>query len=128
MDYIRKIIKSKRGNAIIETTIMFMILIMLTVGYMYFTQLVRESTVLQVAARESARAYAVTGDYSFAYNKAINELKLGGIDPNRAKINIYTKGNERVARIQLNKRLIIPFAGEYRITIGGGADFKKEFQ
>ena len=61
---ILKLLKNNKGTMIVEVAIMFMLVTMLTTGYLYFTQAMRINTVLKIAAREGAREYSVTNNPS----------------------------------------------------------------
>jgi Flp pilus assembly protein TadG len=121
-----KFLKDERGNAVIEVAIMFPIVLALVFGFMMFTQAMRVNTVLQVAAREAARQYAVSNDPARAVQKAREELSLGNVDPKRATILTNADGAERKVTVKFPYGFKVPFAGEYPLTLQGSAVFRVE--
>ncbi|MDN5344560.1 MAG: hypothetical protein PWQ18_671 [Clostridia bacterium] len=107
-----KIIKNSKGSAVVETAIMFPLVLMLTFGFIMFTQAIRINTVLEVAAREAARTYSLTNNSSLATQKARAELALGGV-PNaeQATIGLSSSGYDRKVTVDLPYNFHIPFAG-----------------
>lgn len=105
---------------------MFPIVLALVFGFMMFTQAMRVNTVLQVAAREAARQYAVSDDPARAVQKARDELKLGNVDPAGATILTNAEGAERKVTVKFPYGFMVPFAGKYPLTLQGSAVFRVE--
>lgn len=118
--------KKNRGSVIVETAVMFMIVTMLAVGYIYFTQAMRINTVAKIAAREGARQYAVTNDSYAAKEKVLSELALGGVDPGAAYVATKASGNKRMVTVQIRHAFYTPFVGECDLDLRGAAEYKLE--
>jgi uncharacterized protein (UPF0333 family) len=121
-----KLFMHNRGNVIIETAIMFMMVTMMMAGYIYFTQAIRINTVAKIAAREGAREYAVTNDSAQAEEKTRSELALGGINPNIADVSTKAVGYKRLVTVKIGHGFYIPFTGSYNVELGGGAQYMLE--
>jgi len=104
---------------------MFMLVIMMFAGYIYFTQAMRINTLCKIAAREGAREYSVTNNSYEAREKAKSELALGGIDPDSRGIHITTKkdNGKRSVIVESKYGFHTPFVGEYNLNLKGGADY-----
>lgn len=126
MPLLFKAFKDKKGSAIIETAIMLIVIMALTIGYLYFIQAIRINTVLQVAAREGARTYAITDSPSKARAKAEEELRIGGIDPKYVTITTKSVGSERQVFVSLRRKTRVPFAGIYNYLLQGAASYRRE--
>jgi Flp pilus assembly protein TadG len=77
---LRKIVKSRQGQAAVEFALVLPIFIILVFGIMEFSRLWETVSVLTSAAREGARVAAVTApDVTAATNAAQNILTAGNI-------------------------------------------------
>jgi Flp pilus assembly protein TadG len=119
-----ELVKNDRGSATIETATMFLLIIVLVVGFMCLMQTVTAYSAIQTAAREGAREYSLTDDKTKAVNKAVRELELAGIDLNRAKISAKSVGQERRVSITYQHDFYVPFLGEQDMTVESGAVFR----
>lgn len=120
-----ELIKNDKGSATIETSVMFLLIIMLTVGFIHLTHAVTLYAVAQTAAREGAREYAMTDSKAKAINKAKTELQASGVDLWRAKIHTKADGQERVVTVDIDYGFHVPLIGRKDITMQGGAAFRK---
>lgn len=118
--------KDDKGSAVVEVTILLPIILMLVFGFIFFTQAIRVNTVLNVAAREGAREFAITHSSSRAIAKAKEELAIGGINPNDATVTTYQKGYERSVRVELPYFGHIAFVGKYPLMLKGEMTFHQE--
>ena len=125
---LKKFLQNEQGSAIVEVAIMFPVILALVVGFIMFTLAVRTDTVLQTAAREAAREYAVTHNAASAREKARKELSLGGIDHKRTVITIDTVGYEKRVSIEMLYPIYVPLAGGYSPTLKGVAGFHEEVE
>lgn len=123
---ILKLLKDRKGSAVIETAVMLIIITMFTVGYLYFMQAIKINTVLQVAAREGARTYAITDSAAKARAKVEEELRIGGIDSRYVTIQTKSVGSERQVFVSLRRKTRIPFAGVYDYLLQGAASYRRE--
>lgn len=117
-------VRRKKGSATIETAVMIILIMMLAVGFIYLSQAVTVASVVQTAAREGAREYSLTDNKAKAVNKAIIELKMGGIDSSNANIAAKAEAQERRVAVTVNYPLAVPFVGKREITLKGGAVFR----
>ncbi len=120
-----KLLMNQRGSALVEVAIMLPIIMMLVFGFIQFTTAIRINTVLQMAAREGARKYAVTENKTAAMQKTKDELKLGGINPSDTDIFV-TDDNGRRVIVEMPIPIYIPFAGGKNYKIKGDAVFHTE--
>lgn len=118
-----KILKNNKGSVLIEVALMFLVVTMLTVGYLYFTQAMRMQTVAQIAAREGARVYAITNNPVRARERIRAELALGRVDPDDCEILIRKDGSKRIVSVQIKRGFYVPAAGEYNLNLRGGAEY-----
>jgi hypothetical protein len=116
----------ENGSAVVEVAIMMPLLLMLIFGSIMFIQAYRTQVVLDTAAREAAREYAVTHDSSEAREKAEIELMIGGINPDETNIITRVNDFERQVIIEMNYRFQVPFAGKYNPVLRGTASFHRE--
>ncbi len=122
----KELCSDSKGSTVVEVAIMFPIILALIFGFMWFTQAIRMDTILQVAAREAARQYAVSDSASRAVQKARDELALGNIDSSRASIRAYSDRGERKVTVTIPYLIQIPFMGEYPLKLQGSAVFRLE--
>lgn len=109
------ILKKTKGAALVEVAIALPILVMIVFGFIYFTIIIKETLVIQTAAREGARHHAVYHDPVGAVNTAEAELKRGLVSGARAKA---TYGhNYRGVRVEKDITLSIPFSEIHIFTI-----------
>lgn len=120
------LLKRDKGSVLVETAIMFILVTMMTVGYLYFTQAMRINTVAKIAAREGAREYAVTNEPDMARERVLSELALGGVDPYSANVSTKANGNKRTVVVQIRHTFYTPFVGEYDLDLRGAAEYKLE--
>ncbi len=120
---ILKLLKNNKGSVIVEVAIMFMLVTMLTTGYLYFTQAMRINTVLKIAAREGAREYSVTNNPSRTRDRIKSELSLAGIDTGKVDIDVVSNGKKRIVKVKARHGFYAPFAGEYDLDLKGGAEY-----
>lgn len=120
-----RLLKSNKGTVIVEVAIMFILVTMMAVGYIYFTQAMRINTVAKIAAREGARVYSITNNPARAKERVKSELALGGINPDENTIDIQTKieGDKRIVNVKIKQSFYAPFAGEYNLNLRGGAEY-----
>lgn len=77
---IKHIIKDEKGSSeIIEVMLTFPVIIMLIFGFICFMFILRESVVIESAARTGARVLGITGEIDMAVSKAREEIKIGGV-------------------------------------------------
>lgn len=119
-------LRSDRGSAILETAIMLPIVLLLTFGFIFFTQAVATRIVLETAAREGARTYAVYNSAAMAEDKVMQELAVGQVDPDDVEIIIEGSSYQRVVTVKMPYSFYVPFAGEYAPVLVGSAVFKLE--
>lgn len=120
-----EMLRNNKGSVILETAVMFILIIVLIVGFMHLTNAVSIYAVAQTAAREGAREYAVTNNRTRAINKAKTELELGRVDPAKARITAVAEGQERRMIVTIDYSIYLPFAGKHDITLQGGATFRR---
>jgi len=105
--------KDEKGSVIIEVALMMPLLLMIVFGFIGLNKMVKDSMVVQTAAREGARHYAIFHDPDEAVEIANKELESGGIKD--ATINIvHQPPNDRGVVVQKPFLLNIPF-GEIRV-------------
>lgn len=121
----KKIFKSSRGSATIETAVMLLLVFMLTVGFMQLINAVTVYSVAQTAAREGAREYAETNSASSAVKKAKVELEAGAVDERKAEIKTSASGQERRVTVSIKYPVYLPFTGQKDFVLKGGAVFRK---
>lgn len=107
INILRKFKKNQKGAALIETAIFLPILTMLVFGMLYFAQVIKDSLVMQTAAREGARSFAVYHDPQKAVNVVREELSNGKVD---ADIYTINEPPDRGVVVQKDVILSIPFA------------------
>ncbi|MBO8160677.1 MAG: pilus assembly protein [Thermosipho sp. (in: Bacteria)] len=119
-------IKDAKGSAIVEVSIMLPIVLALVFGSIMFIQAQRTQIVLDMAAREAARDFAKTDSVSRAILKAEEELRIGGIDPDKTRITPIRNGYERQVKIEISYPLMIPFVGKIDPKLTGHSTFHVE--
>lgn len=122
----KRLCSDSKGSAMVEVAIMFPVVLALVFGFMWFTQAIRMTTVLQVAAREAARQYAVSDSASRAVQKARDELALGNIDRSHVSVKTYSDKGERKVTVTMPYLIRIPFMGDYPLKLQGSAVFRLE--
>lgn len=123
-----RLLRDEKGSALVEVALMLPIILGMVFGFLFFTHAVRMNTVLEVAAREAARNYAVTHDLTKAKNKAKDELAMGNINPAKAVITVSSVGNEKRASVKMPFPIQIPFFGLHDLMLEGQAVFHEEVQ
>jgi Flp pilus assembly protein TadG len=121
---VKKLFLENKGSAIIETSVMFLLILTLVTGFIYLTNMVTTYSVIQTAAREGAREYSLTDNNSKAVNRAIYELKMGGVDADKAKITAKAEGQERRVTVAMDYTFFVPFIGSKELTLQSGATFR----
>lgn len=121
----QRAIKGEKGSATIETAVMFLLVLVLVVGFLHLTGAVTAYSVAQTAAREGAREYAETDSASSAVRKAKVELAAGGIDEEKAEIKTSSTGLERRVMVSIYYPVYLPLAGKKDFTLQGAAVFRK---
>lgn len=102
-----KIIKNKKAAALVETAIMVPLLVMIIFGFISYTQVIKDSLVMQTAAREGARRYAVYHDAGKAISTAYAELAAGKVSG--ATVIPLASGQDRGVRVEKDVIIKIPF-------------------
>lgn len=120
----KKLLLENKGSAIIETSVMFLLILTLVVGFIYLTNAVTTYSVVQTAAREGAREYSLTDSKTRAVNKAVYELKMGGVDADKAKITAKAEGQERRVTVAMDYTFFVPFIGSKELMLQSGATFR----
>lgn len=121
VESVKRMLKDKRGNAIIETSVMLPLLLGLFMGLVFFTNSFRYKIIANMAAKEGARAYEINlGNASRAISKAEEELALGGVKG--ASISVVNGGVEVVKPYGFH----VPESGNYLLSIKGYHVFKPE--
>ncbi len=97
---LRKIFKDEKGSTIVEVAVLLPLLIGLFIFSIYFIEITRSATMMEVATTEGARTYAITGDKNLAIQKASqiidNSISLIGGDRPKVYLednNIYSERN-----------------------------------
>ena len=119
-------LRSEDGSAVVETALMLPIVLMLVFGFIAFTQAVATKVVLETAAREGARSYAVSNSAATAQAKVREELAVGRINPDAAQVVAQSTGGGRAVTVTMPYSFHVPFAGGYSPTLAGSAVFKQE--
>lgn len=122
----KNLVKCEKGSIIVELGLLLPLLVAITYGFIMFTNVIRTDIILQVAAREGAREYAVTNDINKAKNSAILQLKMGGVDIDIINIESENIDKKRIIKVNKNISFYIPFAGQYDIRLKKGAVFYEE--
>lgn len=113
--FMKRFIKNKKGAAMVEVAIVLPILTMIVFGFIYFTIVMKETLVIQTAAREGARNHAVYAEPLEARAVAEDELSRGQVS---GAVAIPTFGHEhRGMRVEKDIVLSIPFADIHTFTI-----------
>ena len=100
--------KDEKGSVIIEVALMMPLLLMIIFGFLGLNKMVQDCVVIQTAAREGARHYAIHYNASEAIEVANKELKTGGITDATISI-IHQPPNDRGMIVQKVFALKIPF-------------------
>lgn len=106
---------NKKGAAMVETAIALPILTMIVFGFLYFTMIMKDTLVIQTAAREGARHHAVYHEPLEAVTVAQEELQRGQVDYATATATFGR--NYRGMRVEKDIILSIPFAELQLFTI-----------
>lgn len=120
-----KALKDTRGSATIEASVMFVLILILIVGFIYLTNAISVYSAVQTAAREGAREYAMTNSKTKAVRKAQTELELGKVDSDSVIINAQAEGQERRMIVTVDYSFYLPFLGNRNIILQGGAIFRR---
>lgn len=106
---------NKKGAAMVETAIALPILVMIVFGFLYFTMIIKDTLVIQTAAREGARHHAVYHDPLGAVAAAEEELSRGQVDD---AVITPTFGHDYLGvKVEKDVVLSIPFADLQVFTI-----------
>jgi hypothetical protein len=106
---------NKKGAALVEVAITLPLLVMIVFGFIYFTVIMKETLVIQTAAREGARHHAVYHKPLEAVAIAEEELARGGVSGARTR---PTFGYDyRGVRVEKDIILSIPFGEIHMFTI-----------
>jgi Flp pilus assembly protein TadG len=119
------ILRTNRGSATLEASVMFILILILIVGFVYLINAVTVYAVAQTAAREGAREYSMTDSSAKAVKKAKVELETGGVDSNRATITTNAAGQERRMTVTVNYPFYVPVVGERELALRCGASFRR---
>lgn len=111
---IKKIKNNQKGAALVETAITLPMIVMLVFGMLYYAQIIKDSLVMQTAAREGARNYAVYYDRQEAVNIARKELANGKVE---ADVYIINKPPDKGMGIQKDVVLSVPFTEVHIFTL-----------
>ena len=121
--FIRKSLKSEKGQSLVEFALVLPIFIFLVFGIIEFGRLWETVNIMTSAAREGARAAAVSApDMTSAMNAAQNVLTAGNVS--NATVNAVgpNGANEVVVTVTLNYTpltgSIVPGIGPFYLTRG----------
>lgn len=95
-------LKNNRGSATVEAAITLPLLTLIVFGFLFLNGAIKDSIVIQQAAREGAREYAMTNNGTSGINVASQELLDRGINPSKATITAVAAGDARGIRIAMN--------------------------
>lgn len=71
------LLKDSKGSTIVEVAIVLPVIFFLIFAFIYFIELSRVSTVMELAANEASREMAISKDHSISMNKAYDVLDAG---------------------------------------------------
>ncbi len=114
-----------RGSATIEGSVMFILILILTMGFVYLTNAITVYAVAQTAAREGAREYAMTDSRTKAVIKARTEIELSGVEIKDVSITPMAEGQERRMTVTVNYPFYVPVVGERELVLQSGASFRR---
>jgi len=122
-------IKEEKGSATVEAAILIPLLLTIFLAFIFLNNIVKETMVLESAAKEGAKTYAMTGNISMAINTAKNEVKKGGIKPENVIITPLSKGDSRGMRVIKETLLIkiVNFLSVEKSSIKGEMYYHKAF-
>lgn len=95
-------IKNNKGSATVEAAIMLPLLVLIVFGFLFLNGAIKDSMIIQQAAREGAREYAMTDSASSGIAVARQELVNRGLDASKASIASISHGDARGIRIVMN--------------------------
>ncbi len=98
--------KDEKGSVTVEAALLMPLLLTVFFSFLFINNTIKESITLQNAAREGARAYAMTSSISTGINRAEEELIKGGIQPDEVTITPLTISDTRGMRIEKDVLLI----------------------
>lgn len=89
----------------VEAAFVVPLLIVLLLGFTLFTTMIKDSMIMQTAAREGARYYSATNDFDLAEHMAWAVIEEATIDfdPNRGDCIIATSHGSRGVGITIEK-------------------------
>ena len=118
------ILKDNKGSVTVELSLFIALICGIIFGYMSIMGGIRTSIVLQVAAREGARAYATTDSASAGQIKANLELATMGVTGTVPVASV--EGTGRSITITKVHNYTIPLFGTYTSTLRGYCTFAVE--
>ncbi|WP_187142819.1 TadE/TadG family type IV pilus assembly protein [Thermanaerosceptrum fracticalcis] len=71
--------RNQKGSAIIEVAIIFPLMLMVTLAFIYFIELARVGVVMEAAANEGAREFAINANVEDAKTKVVKVLQMGHV-------------------------------------------------
>ena len=126
---------SERGSAMIETAIALPVILTLTLGAIQFGYFAYKTVVINSAATAVAREVAVCNRSLGACRTAADRtgaelLELGGMDPADFPIThssvSSSSGIYDQVRIEGAHAFMVPFVGDYAITLVGESRMRRE--
>lgn len=98
--------KDEKGSVTVEAALLMPLLLTVFFSFLFLNNTIKDNIIIQNAAREGARAYAMTGSSSTGINRAGEEVLKGGIDPNEVTITPLTIKDTRGMRVEKDVLLI----------------------
>lgn len=123
MDKIKNLTRGDRGSTIVEVAIVLPVIFLLVFSFLYYIELSRVSTVMELAVNEASRSMAINKDYGIAKAKAENIMQAGHLTLiGEGAYSVILKDGNITAERSVNK---IPFTSN-RITMTKTANYREE--
>jgi Flp pilus assembly protein TadG len=118
---IARLIRSKRGQGLLEFALIVPVLLLLLFGIIEFGRILNQQLIVSEAAREGARAYAVcptAGSATTAANTAMNNLQAGMSSNATIKADTPSVGYVTVT-VSMNVTIYTPLIGNIIAVVPG---------
>lgn len=117
--------RNEQGSVLIETALVFPMIIGLMMGLIFFMVTYRELVTMGIATKESSRTLAVTqGNIEYTQRKIQDELNIGLMDTPQVQIEIKPEENRVVVTRPIG--FYIPMLEQYLIRLQVSQEFFEE--
>lgn len=117
-------LNQKGSSQLVEVAFVFPVIMMLLFGTIHVTNMIRESVVIQSAARSAARDYAVNEDYSTAGAIARRDVSMGRVTASNVSYNI----EDGFVTVQARRNLNLPLMRKTNVRSVADANFYEEIE